>query len=138
MGLKGFPKLSFYANGGFPTVGEIFIARDNLQYLTNIVDKSNNTIIAKRYKSDGTVTGAEKLEHKGLNDEPVVSAKYYKSDYDVKEFNNLYEYDLFIGEEFYLDKGLGKIVISIVNSILFDEKHADGIIYKKRKSLQVL
>ena len=56
--------------------------------------------------------------------------QYYKSDYEVKEFNNLYEYDLFIGEEFYLDKGLGKIVISMVNNILFNEKHADGIILR--------
>lgn len=28
MGLQGFPKLSFYASGGFPSVGELFIARE--------------------------------------------------------------------------------------------------------------
>lgn len=28
MGLKGFPKLSFYAQGGFPTQGQMFVARE--------------------------------------------------------------------------------------------------------------
>jgi hypothetical protein len=28
MGLKGFPKLSFYAQGGFPTTGQMFVARE--------------------------------------------------------------------------------------------------------------
>ena len=56
---------------------EIYFMRNSHQYITNIVDKNTKTVIAKRYREDGTVTGVEKLDLNGLNDEPFVSAKKF-------------------------------------------------------------
>ena len=37
----------------------------------------------------------------------------------LKQYNNIYEYDLFIGEEQYLNKGIGKQIIKKINQKIF-------------------
>ena len=46
---------------------------------------------------------------------------------------NTYEYDLFIGEENYLDKGIGTKVVNKINNIIYTEYKADSIILRPFK-----
>lgn len=55
-----------------------------------------------------------------------------KNDYLYK-YKNIYEYDLFIGEEEYLNKGLGTKIINLINEYIFFDKHADLIILRPFK-----
>ena len=45
-------------------------------------------------------------------------------------FNNVYEYDLFIGEEEYLNRGIGLKVINEINKIIYKKFNADSIILR--------
>ena len=45
----------------------------------------------------------------------------------------LYEYDIFIGEEDYLSKGVGHKVIEIVNREIYKAFNADGIVLRPFK-----
>lgn len=47
--------------------------------------------------------------------------------------DNTYEYDLFIGEEEYLNKGIGTKVVNKVNSIIYDKYKVDSIILRPFK-----
>ncbi len=60
----------------------------------------------------------------------------YEDDLDIPELNkyhSLYEYDLFIGEEEYLSKGIGSMVVKLVNEMIYNNYHADGIILRPFK-----
>lgn len=52
-----------------------------------------------------------------------------KNDY-LKEYHNIYEYDLFIGEKEYLNKGIGSLVVQKINDMLFYKYNADCIILR--------
>ncbi len=47
--------------------------------------------------------------------------------------DNNYEYDLFIGEENYLDKGIGTKVVNKINNIIYTKYKADSIILRPFK-----
>lgn len=47
--------------------------------------------------------------------------------------DNTYEYDLFIGEEDYLDKGIGTKVVNEINNIIYTKYKADSIILRPFK-----
>ena len=62
----------------------------------------------------------------------------YKYKYDIKldylnKFNNIYEYDLFIGIEEYLSKGLGAKIVNLVNDYIYSKYKADSIILRPFK-----
>ncbi len=60
----------------------------------------------------------------------------FENDVNIKElsqFNNIYEYDLFIGEEEYLSKGIGTIIVKEINNLIYSKYKADGIILRPFK-----
>ena len=60
----------------------------------------------------------------------------YKFENDINlniTYNNIYEYDLFIGEEDYLDKGIGQQVINQINEMIYSKYNADAIILRPFK-----
>lgn len=57
----------------------------------------------------------------------------YKCNMHFNEFNNLYEYDLFIGEETYLDKGIGTKLVNIINEMIYTKYKANAIILRPFK-----
>ena len=54
-------------------------------------------------------------------------------DLDLYKYKNIYEYDLFIGEEEYLNKGIGKKIINNINEIIYKKYKADSIILRPFK-----
>lgn len=48
----------------------------------------------------------------------------------IKKNQNIYEFDLFIGEEKYLDKGIGTKIVSVVNNMIYSKYNADAIILR--------
>ena len=54
-------------------------------------------------------------------------------DLDLNKYKNIYEYDLFIGEEEYLNKGIGKKIINNINEIIYKKYKADSIILRPFK-----
>lgn len=54
----------------------------------------------------------------------------YENDIDLK-YDNAYEYDIFIGEEEYLNKGIGKDIVNSINNMIF--KNTDTIILRPFK-----
>ena len=70
------------------------------------------------------------------NNKPIGLLQYYKykdSKKYLENYNNIYEYDLFIGEKSYLSKGLGSIIINSFNDYLFNELKCDCIILRPLK-----
>lgn len=70
-----------------------------------------------------------------LNDIDIGLVQIYKFNNDIKisnlnKYKNIYEYDVFIGEEKYLNKGIGKEVIKSINKIIFKKYNADAIILR--------
>ena len=66
----------------------------------------------------------------------LVQIYKFENDINLKEFdqfNNIYEYDLFIGEEEYLSKGIGTIVVKKINDMIYDKYNADAIILRPFK-----
>lgn len=57
----------------------------------------------------------------------------YDGTISIKNHNNLYEYDLFIGEEDYLSKGIGTIIVKDINNWIYSKYNADGIILRPFK-----
>ena len=64
--------------------------------------------------------------------------QFYPFDNDVnitilKQYNNIYEYDLFIGEKEYLNKGIGKQIIKQINQKIYQNNKNDAIILRPFK-----
>lgn len=60
----------------------------------------------------------------------------YKNDIKLKELNkykNVYEYDLFIGDRNYINKGLGKKIIEQANKLIYKKYNADCIVLRPFK-----
>ena len=49
---------------------------------------------------------------------------------ELNQYNNIYEYDLFIGDEEYLSKGIGSIVVKMINEMIYNKYQADAIILR--------
>ncbi len=70
------------------------------------------------------------------NDIGLVQIYKYDKDIDNEELNsinNLYEFDIYIGEEDYLSKGIGSIVINKVVDKIYSYYQADAIILRPFK-----
>lgn len=72
------------------------------------------------------------------NNKDIGLVQIYKFEEDVKvsgldKYKNTYEYDLFIGEEEYLNKGIGKKIIDSINDIIYKKYNADSIILRPFK-----
>ena len=70
------------------------------------------------------------------NDIGLIQIYKYEKDIDNEELNsinNLYEFDIYIGEEDYLSKGIGKIVINKAVDKIYSMYHADAIILRPFK-----
>ena len=61
------------------------------------------------------------------NNKDIGLVQIYKYD------DNTYEYDLFIGEENYLNKGIGTIIVNKVNNYIYDKYKAKSIILRPFK-----
>ena len=91
--------------------------------------------IKKKYKN--------KLQ-KGNQDILIIQAdnkdiglvQIYKFDKDIElniSSDNIYEYDIFIGEEEYTSKGLGSLIINLIDEIIYSKYNADSIILRPFK-----
>lgn len=66
----------------------------------------------------------------------LVQIYKYNNEISLKElenYKNIYEYDLFIGEEEYLSKGIGSNVVNLVNKMIYENYKADAIILRPFK-----
>ena len=66
----------------------------------------------------------------------LVQIYKYNNDISLKElenYKNIYEYDIFIGEEDYLSKGIGSNVVNLVNKMIYEDYNADAIILRPFK-----
>lgn len=63
---------------------------------------------------------------------PIGLIQIYKYDGKIDNYKNIYEYDLFIGENL-LNKGIGSEVINLINRKIFFELHADLIVLRPFK-----
>ena len=63
---------------------------------------------------------------------PIGLIQIYKYDDKIDNYHNIYEYDLFIGENL-LNKGIGSEVINLINRKIFFELHADLIVLRPFK-----
>ena len=67
----------------------------------------------------------------------LVQIYKYENDTKIKElekYHNIYEYDLFIGEEDYLSKGIGKMVVYLINEMIYSKYNADAIVLRPFKN----
>ena len=72
------------------------------------------------------------------NDRDIGLIEIYKFKNDIKlssldKYKNTYEYNLFIGEEEYLNKGIGKKIVDTINKIIYRKYSADSIILRSFK-----
>ena len=89
--------------------------------------------IVNKYKSK-LDKGKQKLFIIKLNNEDIGLIQIYKYEDDLNlKIKDAYEYDLFIGEEEYLNKGIGSVIINKINNIIFNEYNADYIILRPFK-----
>ena len=51
----------------------------------------------------------------------------------LQNYKNIYEYDLFIGEEDYLSKGIGSNVVKLINKMIYEKYNSDAIILRPFK-----
>lgn len=82
--------------------------------------------IVNKYKNKLTEKKQELLIIK-CNDKDIGLVQIYRYD-DIT-----YEYDLFIGEEEYLDKGIGSIIVDKVNDIIHNKYKVNNIILRPFK-----
>ena len=60
----------------------------------------------------------------------------FENDINIEElskYDNIYEYDMFIGEKDYLSKGIGKKIIGLINHTIYMKFEADAIILRPFK-----
>ena len=72
------------------------------------------------------------------DNEDIGLLQFYKFPNDIilkntHKYNNIYEYDLFIGDEKYLSKGIGKDIIHLIDEIIYNSYNADAIILRPFK-----
>lgn len=73
-----------------------------------------------------------------LDNKDIGLVQIYKFENDsnlsnLDKYKNTYEYDLFIGEEDYLNKGIGKKIVDTINEIIYKKYKADSIILRPFK-----
>ena len=73
-----------------------------------------------------------------LNNKDIGLVQIYKFENDINiscldKYKNAYEYDLFIGEEGYLNKGICKKIADSINDMIYRKYNADSIILRPFK-----
>ena len=63
----------------------------------------------------------------------LVQIYTFNNDIDLDIKTNAYEYDLFIGEEDYLNKGIGANIVEKVNDMIYDKYKGDYIVLRPFK-----
>ena len=66
----------------------------------------------------------------------LVQIYKFKNDINLRgldKYRNTYEYDLFIGEAEYLNKGIGKQIVDSINNTIYKKYNADSIILRPFK-----
>ncbi len=58
---------------------------------------------------------------------------YKYDDTKIDDYKNIYEYDIFIGEEEYLSKGIGSLIIKKINEKIYKDYKSDAIILRPFK-----
>ena len=92
---------------------------------------SYDEIVSKyKHKLDD---GKQKLFIIMFNDKAIGLVQIYKYGNVIKDYKNIYEYDLFIGDSNYLSKGIGTKVVNIVNNLIFNNYLADCIVLRPFK-----
>ena len=82
--------------------------------------------IVNKYKNK-LKEGKQELLIIKCNDKDIGLVQIYRYDKDT------YEYDLFIGEEEYLNKGIGTIIVNKVNNYIHDKYNVNSIILRPFK-----
>ena len=81
--------------------------------------------------------GKQKLFMVYYQTKPIGFVQIYQYDDiifdEIKEYKNIYEFDLFIGEVDYLSKGLGSKIVDYVDKYIYDYYHADCILLRPFK-----
>ena len=93
-----------------------------------IVDKYNNKL--KNTNQDLFIIKSNNI------DIGLIQIYKFKKDISVSildKYKTIYEYDLFIGEEEYLNRGIGQKIVDEINNILFKKYNADSIILRPFK-----
>ncbi len=92
--------------------------------------------IVKKYKNK-LASRKQKLYIINSNGKDIGLVQIYKFnnnlDIDLNKYKNIYEYDLFIGEEGYSNRGIGKKIILSINDKIYEEEDADAIILRPFK-----
>ena len=92
--------------------------------------------IVKKYKNK-ILEGKQKLLLINYDNKPIGLVQLYKYDdltFDkIKEYKNIYEYDIFIGDSNYLHKGIGTRTIDIINRYIYENYSADCIVLRPFK-----
>ncbi|MBQ6495091.1 MAG: GNAT family N-acetyltransferase [Bacilli bacterium] len=64
----------------------------------------------------------------------LVQIYKYKDNLDIlKKYNNIYEFDIFIGENNYLNKGIGKYIVEYIKNLIYSKYNANYIILRPFK-----
>ena len=91
--------------------------------------------IINKYKNKLNV-GKQDLFTIRCNNKAIGLFQLYKFEHDIdldelNHFKNIYEYDLFIGEEKYLSKGIGTNIVKLIDEMIYSKYFADAIILLK-------
>lgn len=94
--------------------------------------------IVKKYQKRIEPTSNIKVLIIEYNNMPIGLLQYYKFDGDIKlkqleNYQNIYEFDLFIGVNDLYSIGIGTKVIHMINNYLFEELQADCIVLRPFK-----
>lgn len=92
--------------------------------------------VVKKYQSK-ILNHKQKLFIIQYNNQPIGFAQIYRYDYtmfnELKKYNNIYEYDVFIGEKEFLSRGLGTKIVKEINTLIYKTYFADCIVLRPFK-----
>ena len=92
--------------------------------------------IVNKYKTK-LITRKQELFFVSYNEKNIGFVQIYKYEDNkhdkLNKYNNIYEYDIFIGEEEYLSKGIGTEIVNYINKYIYNKYLADCIILRPFK-----
>ena len=93
--------------------------------------------IVEKYKNK-LLSNKQQLYIIKYQEELIGYVQIYKYDdiiyEEIENYNNIYEFDIFIGEIKYLSKGIGSKTINLVNEYIFKNNNGDCILLRPFKS----
>lgn len=92
--------------------------------------------IENKYKNK-LLANQQQLFFINYNDNKIGFVQIYKYDdkksESLKKYDNIYEYDIFIGESEYLSRGIGTQIIKYVNNYIYEKHLCDCIVLRPFK-----